>query len=439
MVGAGGLLGGRYRLEETIAAGGMGTVFAATDERLHRRVAVKVLKEHLATDPKFVERFGREARAAAALSHPNVATVFDFGEDDGTPFIVMEMAPGRDLARVLREEGPLAPERARGIAAQICAALGHAHAAGLVHRDVKPANVIVDDGDRVKVTDFGIARATGDSTLTAAGSVLGSAHYISPEQASGASVTPATDVYSAGIVLYEMLTKTLPFTADSALAVALRHVSDEVPAPSLVNPDVPASLDEIVARATAKDPAARWATAGAMAAALGRDRDDTPAPIGAQRRATGPEATQVIGPEGTTAATSVWPIPGERYDPRRLGIAVLAGAGLLAFLAAAVWVWLLTKPDEPDPTTARREPRREVVATEPAGSTSHAYELEDFTGQSFKDAEKALEEHGLTAVPVEEPSEEPKDEVLRSEPPPGTPMTPGETVTLIVSTGKLDE
>jgi serine/threonine-protein kinase len=427
----GRVLGGRYRLEETIAAGGMGTVFAATDERLHRRVAVKVLKEHLATDPKFVERFQREARAAAALSHPNVASVFDFGEDDSTPFIVMEMAPGRDLARVLREEGPLAPERARGIAAQMCAALAHAHAAGLVHRDVKPANVIVDDGGRVRVTDFGIARASGDSTLTATGSVLGSAHYMAPEQASGAPVTAAADVYSAGIVLYEMLTNALPFTGDSALAVAMRHVSDDVPPPSLVNRDVPPSLDEIVARATARDPAARWTGADTMALALRGAGEEPTAPIAAG-------ATQVIGPEGAGTATSVWPIPGTRYDPRRLGIRVLAGAALLALLAVGVWVWLLTRSDEREPA-ASRAGQRGNLATEPTQSASHAYELDDFTGQSFEDAEDALQEHGLTAVPVETPSDAPEDQVLGSEPPPGTLMPPGETVTLLVSTGTPEE
>nr|MDQ3958632.1 protein kinase [Actinomycetota bacterium] len=290
MVGGPALLGGRYRLGERIAAGGMGTVYTATDERLGRQVAVKVLRDELADDDRFVERFRREARAAASLTHPNVAAVFDYGGDGGRlggtreqsggrlggtrersggrPFIVMELARGRDLAMLLREEGPLAPERAAAIGAQVCDALAHAHAAGLVHRDVKPANVIVDEADAVKVTDFGIARAAGESTLTVTGSVLGSAHYIAPEQASGGQVTAATDVYAAGILLYEMLTNALPFTGESALAIAMRHVSDEVPAPSAVNPRVPEWLDGIVARATAKDPAARWADARDMAEAL---------------------------------------------------------------------------------------------------------------------------------------------------------------------------
>ena len=434
MVGGGRVLAGRYLLEEQIAAGGMGTVYAATDQRLHRRVAVKLLKEELAHDDRFVARFRREARAAAALSHPNVASVFDYGEDAGTAFIVMELAPGRDLARVLRAEGPLPPDRARAIGAQMCTALAHAHAAGLVHRDVKPANVIVDGSDRVKVTDFGIARASGESTLTATGSVLGSAHYMAPEQASGAPVTPATDVYAAGIVLYEMLTNALPFTGDSPLSVAMRHVSDEVPAPSSVVPGVPESLDRIVARATAKDPAARWPDAAAMGAALeGGDTAEVPAPGGAA-------VTQEIGPRGVTAGTTVWPIPGDRYDPRRLGARVLAVAAALALAAAGVWVWLLTKPDEE--AARATEPRGQAprpFATSETNPASEAYELPDFTGMPFKEAEKELEEHGLVVVPLERASEQEKDEVLDMEPEAGTAVTPGQPVTLIVSTGEVEE
>ncbi len=432
MVGAVRVLGGRYRLEEQVAAGGMGTVFAATDDRLHRRVAVKVLNDALAGDQRFVERFRREARAAAALSHPNVATVFDFGEDSGTPFIVMELVPGRDLARVLREEGALPAARARTIAAQVSAALAHAHAAGLVHRDVKPANVIVGESDRVKVTDFGIARAAGDSRLTATGSVLGSAQYMAPEQASGAPVTAAADVYSTGIVLYETLTSSVPFTGESAVAVALRHVSDEVPAPSELNPEVPADLDHLVARATAKDPAAR-PTAAEMAAALEGATAETTPPPGA-----GATATQVIGPGGTSTETTVWPIPGATYDPRRLGLRVLAVAGVLALLSAGIWVWLLTKPVDDPASPAARE-GRPAIATERTERASEAYELQDFTGWAFKDAEEELKERGLVVERAETASEAPKDEVLGSVPPPGTVMSEGETVTLTVSTGPDEE
>ncbi|HEV3473701.1 MAG TPA: protein kinase, partial [Actinomycetota bacterium] len=201
---------GRYRLEERIAGGGMGTVYVATDELLGRQVAAKLLNEELADNPSFVERFRREARSVAALVHPNIATVFDYGEDAGRHFIVMELVRGRDLDRVLADEGALAPERARHIATKVCDALGHAHGAGVIHRDVKPANVIVTQDEGVKVTDFGIARVADDAAMTASGTVLGTAQYISPEQASDHPVGPASDVYSMGIMLFEMLTGRRP-------------------------------------------------------------------------------------------------------------------------------------------------------------------------------------------------------------------------------------
>ncbi|HEU4488041.1 MAG TPA: protein kinase, partial [Actinomycetota bacterium] len=247
----------RYRLEQRLASGGMGTVYEATDERLQRRVAVKLLKEELADDPLFVERFRREARAVAALSHPNIASVFDYGADGGRDFIVMELLEGTDLAEVL-QAGPLEPGRAAEIAAQACDALAHAHSAGIVHRDVKPANIILVASGTVKVTDFGIARALGDTTLTATGSVLGTAHYLAPEQASGSGAGAAVDQYAMGVMLYEMLTGEVPFSGDSPIGVAMRHVSDEVPAPSSKAPEVPAALDEVVLTATAKDPSDRY-------------------------------------------------------------------------------------------------------------------------------------------------------------------------------------
>ena len=442
------VLGGRYLLEERIAAGGMGTVYAATDQRLDRRVAVKLLKDALSGDDRYgsaeggrtdsrVTRFEREARAAAALSHPNVAAVFDYGEDEGAPFIVMELVPGRDLARLLREEGPLDPERARALGAQLCAALAHAHSAGLVHRDVKPANVIVDDAGRVKVTDFGIARAEGDSRLTQTGSVLGSAHYMAPEQASGAPVTPAADVYAAGIVLYEMLTNAVPFTGESPVSVAMRHVSDEVPPPSSVNPSVPEDLDAVVARATAKDPSNRFPSAADMGAALKGAGTTTPIATAG--------TTQVIGPTGTSATTTVWPIPGATYDPRRLGARVLAVAAVLAVLAAVAWGWVLARSNDDHERerrpagAARSSQRAQAEETEPAEPASDGYVLPSFTGQPFKEAEKALVEQGIVVVPLLQPSGEERDEVIGSKPEPGTTVAPGDTVTLIISTGSLEE
>jgi tRNA A-37 threonylcarbamoyl transferase component Bud32 len=436
-------LADRYAIEERVAAGGMGTVFVATDERLGRRVAIKVLKEELAHDPRFVERFRREARAAGALSHPNVAGVYDFGEDSERHFMVMEMAPGRDLAQLLREEGPLSPDRVVRMGTQIAEAIGHAHSAGLVHRDIKPANVIIGEEDRVKVTDFGIARAAGDATLTATGSVLGTAHYISPEQAAGDRIGPATDIYSLGIVLYEMLTGTLPFTGDSALAVAMRHASDEVPRPSELNRDVPAALDDVVAKATAKAPADRYASgsdlAAALSASLGPTADQpavaAPAAVGA-----GAGTTAVLTGPGTTAGAQeprVWPIPGQRWDPHRIGRAVIAIFVFLLLLAAGLLLWRLASGED-------SEPRRGAApAEEPAEETQEPAETTGFTirtdivGMDKSQAEELLKEQDLEVETAEVESDGvEKDVVVNTDPPPGTEVQAGDAVTLFVSKGE---
>ena len=259
---------GRYVLVSRIAAGGMGTVYEGMDNRLRRSVAIKLLNEGLAGDALFIERFRREARAVASLSHPNIASLFDYGEDNDTPYIVMELLPGRDLARVLQQEGPLSPGRASETARRVLEALQHGHDAGVVHRDVKPANVIVDDLGGVKVTDFGIARAVGDERMTATGIALGSAPYMSPEQVRGRGIGPRSDIYSAGILLYEMLCGAPPFDGASLLDVAERRAAGGVPLPSLSNSAVPPALDQVVAKATARHPEDRWASARDVAAAL---------------------------------------------------------------------------------------------------------------------------------------------------------------------------
>lgn len=422
-------LADRYHLEERLASGGMGTVFAATDERLGRRVAVKLLKEELAGDPRFVERFRREARAVAALSHPNIANVFDYGEDDDRHFIVMELVEGRDLARLLREEGRLDPVHAARIAAQTSDALGHAHAAGVVHRDIKPGNIIVDRQDRVKVTDFGIARAVGDSTLTATGSVLGSAHYISPEQASGAPIGPPSDIYSLGIVLYEMLTGSLPFTGDSAIAVAMRHATDEVPRPGSLNPDVPDGLDETTAIATAKRPADRFPDGDAMAAALrGEGTGVTPAP------------TAVMSGAGATKEmTGGRPLPvPPGYDVYDLGRKVLITLAALAVIAGVLLFVRVVNNDEAEPRrgAAPAEQPPETTPTEEAAATVTIPPVEGLS----KDAAKAeLENATLKVKEEKEESDAPKDSALRTEPPAGTTVEEGSEVILVLSEGPGDE
>ncbi|HVM12491.1 MAG TPA: protein kinase, partial [Actinomycetota bacterium] len=235
---AGRILGDRYELGPVVGRGGMATVYRARDRVLHREVAVKVLQPQLARDQEFIERFRREARAAAGLSHPNIVGVHDHGSDGSDHFIVMEFVEGRTLAEVLDEEGALETGRAIAIATDVAAALSAAHERGLVHRDVKPANILLTDRGRVMVTDFGIARAATSQGLTMTGTVLGTASYLSPEQARGEPVDERSDVYSLGCVLYEMLTGEPPFAADSPVAVAALHVNADPPRPSAHQPGV---------------------------------------------------------------------------------------------------------------------------------------------------------------------------------------------------------
>src|SRR6201996_7312806 len=242
---AGAIIDGRYRVLSRVGAGGMADVYLAQDEQLGRQVALKLLHRRFAEDPGFVERFRREAQAAASLQHPNVVSVFDRGSVEGTYYIAMEYLQGRSLKALIREEAPLDPLRAIDITIQILKAARFAHRRGVIHRDLKPHNVIVDDSGHAKVTDFGIARA-GASDMTETGSIMGTAQYLSPEQAQGRAVNAASDLYSVGVVLYEMLTGRVPFDADSAVSIALKHVSEAPPPPSSINPNIPPELEQPV-------------------------------------------------------------------------------------------------------------------------------------------------------------------------------------------------
>src|ERR1700716_693706 len=240
----GTIIDGRYRVISRLGSGGMADVFPPEDQRLVRKVALKLLYRRFAEDTGFVERFRREAQAAAGLQHPNVVSVYDRGTYDGTYYIAMEYLAGRTLKQLIRDEAPLDPVRAIDIALQILKAARFAHRRGVIHRDLKPHNVIVDDSDNAKVTDFGIARA-GASDMTETGSIMGTAQYLSPEQAQGHAVSAGSDLYSIGVVLYELLTGRVPFDAEAAVTIAIKHVS-EVPAlPSAFNPTIPPALERI--------------------------------------------------------------------------------------------------------------------------------------------------------------------------------------------------
>ncbi|HEX5451332.1 MAG TPA: protein kinase, partial [Candidatus Limnocylindrales bacterium] len=351
----GQILGGRYRLTGDLGEGGMASIFRAHDEQLDRDVAVKVLRPDYGRDAGFVTRFRQEAQAAASLSHANVVSVYDFGTDAAGPYIVMELVDGQDLESILQERGVLPPMASARIALGVAEALAAAHAHGIVHRDVKPSNVLVTKGGHVKVVDFGIARALSDAQLTLPGTTLGSVHYFSPEQARGEAVTASSDVYSLGLVLFEMLTGRRPFGGDSAAAVAMARLASAAPRPSSVRPDVPPALDAIVARALAPDPAGRFPSATALAEALERflAGDPQPAPAaaaaaGAAGVAAGLAAGVRPGPArgiGRAPALPPPPPPEEPLDedgrPSNawawaagiLGLLILVAAAVLAFLA----------------------------------------------------------------------------------------------------------
>jgi eukaryotic-like serine/threonine-protein kinase len=333
----GRILDGRYQLGSLLGVGGMARVYLATDRVLERQVAVKVLSPSDAQDPLFVERFRREARAAARLSHPNIVAVFDSGSDADQPYLVMEYVPGQSLAQLLARQGRLAPRRAVELAIQVSAALAAAHAQGLVHRDIKPANVLVGPDGQVKVTDFGIVKASAATTLTGTGTVLGTAAYLSPEQAQGHPVDARSDLYGLGCVLYELLCGSPPFGSGadrSLVAVATRHVREPPEPPSLRNPQVDPALDAVVLTALAKDPAQRYQSATDMQEALqGVLAGDAAAAV-----ATEP-FPEPLGRPGTTP-TAIGPAAGD--DGRGPGWprwALLAAGTALGIALVIVLLW----------------------------------------------------------------------------------------------------
>jgi eukaryotic-like serine/threonine-protein kinase len=264
---SGAVVDGRYKLLDTIGSGGTSVVSCAEDLRLGRKVALKVLNRGLANDQQWVERFRREACSAASLEHENIVSIYDRGSCDGTHYIAMEYVPGRSLKSIIREEAPLELARAIDLTVQILRAANFMHRRGIVHRDLKPANVLVDGAERLKVTDFGIARVC-TSDITETGSILGTVQYLSPEQAQGRALSGASDLYSTGIVLYELLAARVPFNDESVVAVAMKHVNQRPAPPSEFNPAVTPALDTAVMRALEKDPARRFPDADAFIAAL---------------------------------------------------------------------------------------------------------------------------------------------------------------------------
>ena len=418
------LLGDRYRLVRMIGSGGMGTVWEAEDETLGRPVAVKVLSESLAAGERAVRRFEREAQAAARLSGPYIAAVYDFGRSEGRPYIVMELVRGETLGDRLAREGPLPPQEASRIATQVAEALEEAHRAGIVHRDVKPGNVMLTPAGDVKVMDFGIAAAAWAERVTTSGLVLGTPSYLAPEQAKSEKTTPASDVYALGAMLYEMVAGRPPFVAESPVALALAHIREDPRPLDQVADGVPASLASASMAALAKDPAERPPSAAAFASMLREptvtlqsiavSEDTIPlAPV-----APGPEDTTQVapvapGPEGTVPLAPVQ----HHGDRRRILIpVVLIGAVLLLILA----ILMVEARDRSILQRARREARVGVRVTVP-----------ELSGKTISEAQDALEEVGLGVGDVRlRPGQ--AGIVIRSDPPAGDRVQRDTSVTLIV-------
>jgi len=489
----GTLFDGRYQVVRKLGAGGMANVYLAEDQELGRRVAIKILNDRHANDDQFVERFRREAKNAAALSHPNIVSIYDRGEAEGTYYIAMEFLDGRTLKELVVSRGPAPVTVSVEYARQILQALRFAHRHGIVHRDIKPHNVLVDAEGRIKVTDFGIARA-GTSQMTEAGSIVGTAQYLSPEQARGTDVDQRSDVYSLGIVLYELLTGTVPFNGDTPVEIAMKHLSAVPEPPSTRRPEIPRDLDLIVTRALAKDPADRYQSAEEMDADLERFARGA-----AVSSVTEESATQIMrlpaDPIAATAATMI--SPGRRaaqpppppvyYDleqPMHRRPVWPWIAALLFVLGAGIGGWFLyseisnklnsTKPVavelylnmpeaqarakikadgfaplvdhhsslttavglvfKQDPTAGFRQSKGSRVHIWVSTGKPRA-EVPDLVGQQSTDAVATLTKLGLKPKLRNVPSQKPVGEVLAQAPKPGVKLTVGGEVEINVSKG----
>ncbi len=493
-------LSARYDLGEILGFGGMSEVHLARDGRLDRDVAIKVLRQDLARDPTFYLRFRREAQNAAALNHPAIVAVYDTGEAETEtgplPYIVMEYVDGETLRDIVRSEGPMAPKRAMEVIADVCAALDFSHRNGIVHRDVKPANVMINRAGAVKVMDFGIARAIADSSspMTQTAAVIGTAQYLSPEQARGEQVDARSDVYSLGCVLFEILTGEPPFTGDSPVAVAYQHVREDPRLPSSVNTEIPASLDSIILKAMSKNPANRYQSAADMRSdlirVLGGQRPSAPVVMSDEDRTTiyggsdggrAPDRGPTDPPAPRASRRHAEPEPdGERRSRAKVALAALATIVVVGIVGVFLWnlgpgadARSVTVPDvsalssddarttlenagfrvDVQQRTDATVPEGAVIGTRPVSGTTvdenstlvleistgpEQIQVPALTGLTSEAAAAALDQAGLSLDPEVERAASPRDQidkVVSQEPARGSTMVQGSAVRITLGSG----
>jgi serine/threonine-protein kinase len=407
----------RYEIKKRLGSGGMADVYLAHDTHLNREVAIKILYKRYSSDEEFVARFRQEAQSAAGLNHPNIVSIYDRGESDGSYYIAMEYLKGKSLKELITEQGMLPPAQALDISEQILQALQFAHEHDVVHRDIKPANIVINGSGQVKVTDFGIARAGTAAKMTETGSIIGTAQYLSPEQARGKAVGQSSDLYSTGVVLYEMLTGRVPFEGENPVAIALKHLSDVPVPPQALVPELPDNLNNVVLTSLAKDPAQRYHSAQEFLADLERCRQN----LAVAAVPTGDDATQVIPAAAVAplAATAAAPLsdsdsasgqPQKKSRAGKIALIILLIAAAIA--AAAAVVYFLTVQGQ-------------------------AVEVPNVTGLTQQAAEDTLQADGFkVTVEAEEYSETvPQGSVIRQNPEAGETLKEGGTVRLVVSRG----